>query len=439
MARNTKVAPTRRAAGHAHPRGVRRDASVARLGRDAVEREAHRTFLNWVGCAIGAARHPTVEAALAAVQELQPAPQATVLGRDERVDMASAALVNGIASHTFDFDDTHLKTIIHPAGPGRLGGARARRAHRRQRAAQLDRRAGARHRRRLPRRQRDLSRPLRPRLAHHRLDRHARRRRRRARACCGLDAQRTAMALGIAASQPIGVREQFGTDDQAVPSGRRGARGPHVRAAGASTASPRRPRALEAPRGLDADALDQVRLERDHRRARRALRDLVQHLQAVRLRHRDPSRASTAAMQLRKRTGCRADDIERIELRCTRWCSSSPARRSRGRPRGQVQRLPRLRGGLIFGRAGEDEFADDVVGARRRGRAARRVSSRRSTTRIDEASADVTIALQRRPPGARVRRARDRQPRAPDERCRARAQVPRPGRPDPRAPRAPTS
>ncbi len=31
--------------------------------------------------------------------------------------MASAALVNGITSHTFDFDDTHLKTIIHPAGP----------------------------------------------------------------------------------------------------------------------------------------------------------------------------------------------------------------------------------------------------------------------------------------------------------------------------------
>ena len=48
----------------------------------------------------------------------QPAPQASVLaGRSERVDIASAALINGIASHTFDFDDTHLKTIIHPAGP----------------------------------------------------------------------------------------------------------------------------------------------------------------------------------------------------------------------------------------------------------------------------------------------------------------------------------
>jgi len=54
---------------------------------------------------------------MAAMQMLAPSEQATVLGRSERVDMANAALVNGITSHTFDFDDTHLKTIIHPAGP----------------------------------------------------------------------------------------------------------------------------------------------------------------------------------------------------------------------------------------------------------------------------------------------------------------------------------
>ena len=84
---------------------------------DAVDHEAHRTFLNWLGCAVGAAHHEAAEAALAAVQHLQPAPQATLAGRSEKVDMASAALINGITSHTFDFDDTHLKTIIHPAGP----------------------------------------------------------------------------------------------------------------------------------------------------------------------------------------------------------------------------------------------------------------------------------------------------------------------------------
>jgi 2-methylcitrate dehydratase PrpD len=92
-------------------------AHATRGWSDAVEHEAHRTFYNWLGCAIGAAQHEAAHAALAGVQMLQPAPQASVLGRTERVDMASAALLNGITSHTFDFDDTHLKTIIHPAGP----------------------------------------------------------------------------------------------------------------------------------------------------------------------------------------------------------------------------------------------------------------------------------------------------------------------------------
>src|SRR4029079_11297722 len=82
-----------------------------------VDHEAGRTLLNWLGCAIGASRDRAVEAALAAARELAPSAQATVLGRADRVDMGSAALVNGIASHTLDFDDTHLRTIIHPAGP----------------------------------------------------------------------------------------------------------------------------------------------------------------------------------------------------------------------------------------------------------------------------------------------------------------------------------
>ena len=84
---------------------------------DAVEAQAHRTFANWAGCAVGPSTHETMEAALGAVKELAPSAQAAVLGRSDRVDMANAALLNGISSHTFDFDDTHLKTIIHPAGP----------------------------------------------------------------------------------------------------------------------------------------------------------------------------------------------------------------------------------------------------------------------------------------------------------------------------------
>jgi 2-methylcitrate dehydratase PrpD len=82
-----------------------------------VMHEAKRAVLNWTGCAIGASRHATVERALAALQPFFGPSQASVLGRAERPDILHAALLNGITSHTFDFDDTHLKTVIHPAGP----------------------------------------------------------------------------------------------------------------------------------------------------------------------------------------------------------------------------------------------------------------------------------------------------------------------------------
>jgi len=84
---------------------------------EPVRREARRSLLNWMGCAVGGARHEAVDRALAALMPLSGPAQATVLGRRERLDILHAALMNGISSHVFDFDDTHLKTIIHPAGP----------------------------------------------------------------------------------------------------------------------------------------------------------------------------------------------------------------------------------------------------------------------------------------------------------------------------------
>ncbi|MPZ12231.1 MAG: MmgE/PrpD family protein [Kiloniellaceae bacterium] len=82
-----------------------------------VRKEGVRTFVNWVGCAVGGARHETVDCALAAVEPFSGPRQATVLGRGEKLDALHAALLNGITSHVLDYDDTHLKTIIHPAGP----------------------------------------------------------------------------------------------------------------------------------------------------------------------------------------------------------------------------------------------------------------------------------------------------------------------------------
>src|SRR3546814_316955 len=82
-----------------------------------VRAEGVRTFVNWVGCAVGGATHETADRALAAVEPFSGPRKATVLGRPEKLDALHAALLNGITSHVLDYDDTHLKTIIHPAGP----------------------------------------------------------------------------------------------------------------------------------------------------------------------------------------------------------------------------------------------------------------------------------------------------------------------------------
>src|SRR5690349_24450714 len=213
---------------------------------DAVDHEAHRTFLNWVGCAVGAAEHESAEAALAGVKMLQPAPQSTVLGRGEKVDMASAALVNGITSHTFDFDDTHLKTIIHPAGPvasALLALAETTGATGRQLIDALV-----------------IGIDVACRVGNCMYPDHYDRGWHitgstgtvgAAAGCArlmGLDEKHTAWALGIAASQPIGMREQFGSMTKPFHPGG-AARAGLTSALLAKHGFTASAKALEAPRG----------------------------------------------------------------------------------------------------------------------------------------------------------------------------------------------
>ena len=82
-----------------------------------VRKEGTRTFLNWMGVAVGGSHSETVANALSALLPFAGKPEASLMGQRERLDILNAALINGISSHIFDYDDTHLKTIIHPAGP----------------------------------------------------------------------------------------------------------------------------------------------------------------------------------------------------------------------------------------------------------------------------------------------------------------------------------
>ena len=287
---------------------------------EGVEREAHRTLLNWVGCAIGASRHATVEAALAAVRELAPSPQATILGRCERVDIASAA-------HAERHHFAHVRLTTTPTcarSSTRPAPSRPRRSRWPSTRAPADGSSST------PWCSASTSRaasatpsiPTTTTAAGTSPDRRACSAPPRPRArLLGLDAQRTAMALGIAASQPIGVREQFGSMTKPFHVGG-AARAGLMSALMARHGFTASVRALEAPRGLDADLLDQVRLERDHGRARPALRDLVQHVQAVRLRDRDPSQHRWLRAARRRARARRRATSSASSSRCIRWCSN---------------------------------------------------------------------------------------------------------------------
>jgi 2-methylcitrate dehydratase PrpD len=83
----------------------------------SVRKEAVRTLLNYVGGAVGGSNQEAVEVAVAALGPLSGPPQAALFGRRERFDLMNAAFVNGVSSHVHDYDDTHLKTVIHPGSP----------------------------------------------------------------------------------------------------------------------------------------------------------------------------------------------------------------------------------------------------------------------------------------------------------------------------------
>lgn len=82
-----------------------------------IRHEAKRALLNWTGCALGGCTDEAVTVAFDALREFAGPAQASLLGRGERTDILNAALLNAIASNILDFDDTHLRTVIHPTVP----------------------------------------------------------------------------------------------------------------------------------------------------------------------------------------------------------------------------------------------------------------------------------------------------------------------------------
>jgi len=179
---------------------------------------ARQCVLDYIGVALAGARDPLVRLLLDEMSEAGGSPQASVIGHSMRLPALSAALVNGAAAHALDYDDVNMAMPGHPSVailPGLLALAELKSSSGRDvitafvAGYETACRIGA---------------ALQP--GHYNLGFHstgtvgcfgA------AAACArllGLDAEATAMALGIAGTQAAGLKSQFGTMCKPFHAGR---------------------------------------------------------------------------------------------------------------------------------------------------------------------------------------------------------------------------
>src|SRR5476649_1054124 len=354
----------------------------------AVRKQAARSFLNWVGVTVGGSREEAVTAAIAALSPFAGKPEANLLGRGERLDICNAALINGISSHIFDFDDTHLKTIIHPAGPvasALLALAEVTGASGREVIDALV--LGI-----------DVSCRVGNCIYPEHYDRgwHITGSTGMLGAAAGcarlmkLDEQRTMMALGIAASQPIGMREQFGTMTKPFHPGA-AARAGLTSALLAKNGFTASPRAIEAPRGY----AQVVSPKYDWNEITHELGERFE----ISFNTYKPFACGIvihptidAAVQLRAK-GVTAEDVERVELRVNPLVLELTGKKEpQDGLQGKFSVYHGFAAGLIFGRAGEGEY-DDAIVRREDVTALRRKVVATVDESIDEAAADVTAIL----------------------------------------------
>jgi 2-methylcitrate dehydratase PrpD len=175
----------------------------------------------------------------------------------------------------------------------------------------------------------------------------------------GLSEQQTTMALGIAASQPIGLREQFGTMTKPFHPGG-AARAGLMSALMAQHGFTSSARSLEAPRGWAQvvstkfdwrEAQDELgqRFEISFNAYKPFACGIVIH----------PS--IDACAQLREQ-GVKAEDVTRIDLRVHPLVLELTGKKTpQDGLQGKFSVYHGCAVGLIFGRAGEEEFSDHIV------------------------------------------------------------------------------
>jgi 2-methylcitrate dehydratase PrpD len=84
---------------------------------EAVRHQGKRSILNFMGGAAGVANDPAIDAAVGVLKPFTGPGTATLIGRRETMDAMCASFVNAVSSNLLEYDDTHLRTVIHPTAP----------------------------------------------------------------------------------------------------------------------------------------------------------------------------------------------------------------------------------------------------------------------------------------------------------------------------------
>jgi 2-methylcitrate dehydratase PrpD len=323
----------------------------------AVRHEASRAMLNALGCAIGSARHETVEAALKTVSPFAGQPQAAIFGRAERLDALNAALVNGISIHVLDFDDTHQRAV-HPSAPvlpALLAYAEWKKTSGRDlvHAFVLGVEAEVR-----------IGLSVFP--EHYDIGWHitgtagvfgaaaatAK--------LLGLDAQRTAWALGIAATQSSGLREMFGSMCKSLHPGR-AAQGGMTAALLAAQGFTSSERAIEAPRGFGnvmSTKFDPAVITSELGKHYELSKNMYKPYACGLVVHA----AIDGCIQLRREHDLEPEDIEAVELSTSLLVPELTGNRTpQNGLEGKFSVYHAAAVALVHGAAGEAQFSDAVV------------------------------------------------------------------------------
>jgi 2-methylcitrate dehydratase PrpD len=84
---------------------------------DTLRHEVKRAIMNYFAVSLAGCNDPTLDIAVRTYGKFSADQACSIIGRAEQMDMLNAAALNAMSANVFDYDDTHIPTIIHPTAP----------------------------------------------------------------------------------------------------------------------------------------------------------------------------------------------------------------------------------------------------------------------------------------------------------------------------------